>query len=143
MLKQKIKLSLIEDYIKIASISSFCANYSQCCAIEDKTNLIWVTTLAKELQASYDKLLFKYNFMDVSLLALKKELKQAEEELKHCKKECLIYNKTNLLKYSKEIKGLYNNLLEKLNKLALNEIEQRYIMQSLSKAINSPVCVYM
>ena len=143
MIKQKIKLSLIEDYIKIASISSFCANYSQCCAIEDKTNLIWVTTLAKELQTSYDKLLFKYNLMDVSLLALKKELKQADEELKHCKKGCLIYNKNNLLKYSKEIKDLYNNLLEKLNKLALNEIEQRYIMQSLSKAINSPVCVYM
>ncbi len=143
MLKQKIKLSLIEDYIKIASISSFCANYLKCCTTEVKSNLIWVTTLAKELQTSYDKLLFKYNLMDVSLLALKKELKQADEELKHCKKVCLIYNKNNLLKYSKEIKGLYNNLLEKLNKLALNEIEQRYIMQSLSKAINSPVCVYM
>lgn len=143
LLKQKIKLSLIEDYIKIVSITNFCNNYAFLCGMEDKGSSMWVKTMVKELQTSYDKLLFKYNFMDVSLLALKKELKQADEEMKQCKDRTLIYNKNNLLKFSKEVKILYNNLLEKVNKLALNEIEQRYILQGLTKAINNPVCVYV
>ena len=77
MLKKKVKLSLIDDYIRIVLIENFNNNSFDCFDLDSSlTDTINKTKLINcELKTIYEHLFDTLNLNDISLLVLKKELK--------------------------------------------------------------------
>ncbi len=128
MVKRKIKLSLIDDYVKIYNIKSFCevlaTNSSE--SISRVNNL---KVLTNKLLQCYEKLLFKFNLMDISFAILKKDLKKLEQNIKNFTfKE---FNDIQLKKFDEETKEIQNVLMLKLKQLSFNEMEKSYIIENL------------
>lgn len=130
MLRQKLKLSLVEDYIKVVGLSSFCSNCLKNSGQEYINSLSGIKILVDEIQKAYDKLLFKYNIMDVSLLVLKKELKE-NSSLQNAKSFDSVNSIENIEKCKKSVKDIYVSLQQKLNKLSLSDIEKKYITKDI------------
>lgn len=74
--RKKIKLSLIDDYVKIILINNLYKNSIECLVLNDEIlNLIInIKNLSTHLKCEYDKIFEKLKLNDVSLLILKKEL---------------------------------------------------------------------
>ncbi len=109
MFKQKIKLSLIEDYIYLLKIEKYlikCENFK---------NLKYYDTNEK-LKNSYESLFLKYGLLDVSFLVLKKEVSSIDGSLGFNLKDVeYLQNK------------IINGLFEKFKKLKLNDIEINFL----------------
>ena len=116
MFKQKVKLSLIDDYIILLKLEK-----ELCYCVEDVERLHF----NKKLIMVYENLLFKYGLMDVSLLVLKKEIQSCEFGVG-----------LNLEQIKLEQLNLVNLLIDKMKKLKLNDIEQRF----LTKNLNVKIC---
>lgn len=118
MFKQKVKFSLIEDYINLLKIDKAllnCDNYK--CLKHYEVN--------EHLKDSYESLFLKYGLLDISFLVLKKEITSAN---------------VNIFLKLDDIEMLQNNivkgLMEKFKKLKLNDVEVKY----LTKKINVKNC---
>ena len=94
----------------------------------DKTAVFALNKIVEESQKllqCYEKLLFKYNFMDISLLMLKRELQINNSG--HGR----VLNLKQIEKFLIELNEIKTNLFEKIKDLSLNEMEQRYVTQNL------------
>ena len=114
-MKGKIKLSLIDDYIrlylakkKLKNNNSFFQFYNE---LENLCNV-------------YENLFFKIGLMDFSFLKLKKDLNETEVD----------YLNFNFEKIKQETEEINKNLFIKLKKLKFNEAEMFYVNKNLIKS---------
>lgn len=108
----KIKLSLINDYLKLLKVD-FALKNSEIPDVE-------ILNLNNKLITCYEDLLFKFNLMDVSLLVLKKEIYSCNNNFK--------LDVVDIKKIQKEILFL---LFSKMKNLKLNEVETKFITKNL------------
>ena len=118
MFKKKVKLSLIDDYIRIVLIENFYNNSFEMFELdEDLTNTINKTKSVNcELKEIYEKLFEVLKLNDISLLVLKKEL-QINNNL-----------------YKKTLNKGILNLIEVLNR---NFLELSIIKLNLNKKLQT------
>ena len=117
-MKNKLRLSLIDDYIKLTCISKLCINAS----IDNGINKNIINSTARLLLA-YEKIFFKFNFMDDSLAILNRELK-SDNFVRECKYEPSYY--------LSEIEKIKQKFFLYLQKLPLNEVEKSYVASNLN-----------
>lgn len=111
-MQNKIKLSLINDYLKLLKVDFALKN--------SKFEDLNLYNLNEKLIICYENLLFKFNLMDVSLLVLKKEICSCSNNIK--------LDIVDIKKIQKEILFL---LFSKMKKLKLNEVETKFITKKL------------
>lgn len=113
MMKKKIKLSLIDDYIKIMLIKQFYNNYSQLISASCQES---TGKQALNLENTYN-LIFKLLKMDdLSLDILKRQLQNNSKNfLLNSEKLKSILEKSKI-----EINSIEKNLPEKMSKLKIN-----------------------
>lgn len=114
MFNQKLKLSLIDDYIKLLKIDKALIEMNG-------YNGIDCVQVNEKLKNSYENLLFKYGLMDISLLVLKKEILDCIKNLSLDLKD--------IVKMQEDIKI---SLLYKIKKLKLNDVEFRFLTKNLN-----------
>ncbi len=119
MRKNKIKLSLIDDYCKIVTIGNFLNNsfpFSQ--NVEDLTKQIKKTN--NSLQDFYENLFVQLHLNDISFLLLRNQLK-CNNQLFEIAQKSNFENLNNFLITSHETQQeIIFNLREKLSKLKIN-----------------------
>lgn len=126
LIKRKLKLSLIEDYIKIVNIKTIC----HCLLVntnEEKELINSIVKKCNNLISCYEKLIFKLNLMDLSFMILKKELFTNENRTINNFK----YNNLYISKVQQELILIEQAFYLKIKQLSLNEFEQQYISQAL------------
>ena len=134
MTKSKLKLSLLDDYIKVIQINKICINLKLLSLTSDCRCIISkIIDISKGLLQAYDKLFFKFNLMDISLTILKRELQfdKIGQMIMNMDK----LKKDDYLIILDKIKDINTKLKQKLNDLSLNELEQRYIIEDLIEEI--------
>lgn len=113
MFKQKIKFSLIDDYINLLKIDKVllnCYNY-KCLTYYD---------FNEQIKNSYESLFLKYGLLDVSFLVLKQEIVNSP------------YNVYLTLDEVENMQNkIVNNMFEKLKKLKLNDVEINFLIKKL------------
>ncbi len=130
MTKEKLKLSLLDDYIQVIQVNKICVNLKFLSLNQDCQSIVSkILNISNGLLQAYDKLLFKFNLMNISLMVLKRELQFSYIDR-------LMFNEHTLKKEDyiillNKIKNINTRLKQKINDLSLNEIEQRYITQNL------------
>lgn len=130
MTKEKLKLSLLDDYIQVVQVNKICVNLKFLSLNQDCQSIVSkILNISNGLLQAYDKLLFKFNLMNISLMVLKRELQFSYIDR-------LMFNEHTLKKEDyiillNKIKNINTRLKQKINDLSLNEIEQRYITQNL------------
>ena len=115
-MKNKIKLSLIDDYIKLFLTKKTFKNNNFYMQFYDYTN---------NLCDVYENLFFKIGLMNFSFLKLKQELNAVEVD----------YLNFDFPKKKQEIDEIYSNLFMKLKKLKFNEAEIIYVNKTLKAKI--------
>jgi len=126
LIKRKLKLTLIEDYIKIVNIKTIC----HCLLVntnEEKELINSIVKKCNNLISCYEKLIFKLNLMDLSFIILKKELFTNENRTINNLK----YNNLYISKVQQELILIEQAFYLKIKQLSLNEFEQQYISQAL------------
>ena len=111
-MKNKIKISLIDDYIKIFSMQKIIKT------TYFNSDFNKFSTLVNRLCVAYENLLFKIGYMDNKFVLLKQELNKIN---------LIDYKLVNILEKQQEIEEIYKNLNKKLKKLKLNDVEMNYI----------------
>jgi len=114
MFKQKIKLSLVEDYINLLKIDKILLSYEEC-------EKVALNNINEQLKHCYESLFLKYGLLDLSFLVLKKEVENVR---------CVVdYS----LGYVENLqKQIINNMLFKLKKLKLNDVEIGFLTNKLN-----------
>ena len=114
MLKNRLKMFLIEDYVNLLQIECFC--------LKDLGNkmLLSIQHVNNKLKNSYESLLFRYGLMDVSLLLLKREIKTSHL--------CGEFNIDNVKKIQKKIIENFSNLVKHLK---LTDVEIDFLIKPL------------
>lgn len=110
--RKKIKLSLIDDYVKILLIKNFLNNSFENVKLTNITALKQTKELNLKLDEIYNQLFFKLKLNDLSLLILKKELKN--NNILYLKEE-----QNSFLTLENTIQKTYlilNDIFENLNK---------------------------
>lgn len=110
--RKKIKLSLIDDYVKILLIKNFLNNSFENVKLTNITTLKQTKELNLKLDEIYNQLFFKLKLNDLSLLILKKELKN--NNILYLKEE-----QNSFLTLENTIQKTYlilNDIFENLNK---------------------------
>ena len=126
LIKRKLKLSLIEDYIKIVNSKTIC----HCLLVntnEEKELINSIVKKCNNLISCYEKLIFKLNLMDLSFIILKKELFANKNRTINNLK----YNNLYISKVQQELILIEQAFYLKIKQLSLNEFEQQYISQAL------------
>ena len=114
MLKNKIKLSLIDDYVKLVIFENFLNND------ERNSTTLKIASVNSRLKKIYDELFKKLNMNDCSLLLLKKQLKQNSQLQLICNQQ----NRNDLLNHiNSEINKISSQLKQKLGKLKVKPTE--------------------
>ena len=113
-MKSRIKLSLIDDYIKLYLTKKIFKNNNS--FFEFYKHL-------DSLCNVYENLFFKIGLMNFSFLKLKNELNETAVD----------YLNFNFNKIKTETDEICNNLFIKLKKLKFNEAEMLYVNKSLIK----------
>ena len=119
MNKRKIKLSLIDDYVKICLIKNFYFNDFFNISLKQKNCIenIKITLLATS--NIYDNIFKECKMNDVSLLVLQKELSENNNMFTHQLKDMGELDNL-LIQHRNEISNIYTGLKEKLVKLKIN-----------------------
>lgn len=128
MVKNKVKLLLIEDYIFLNKISFACDSFFKQ-NLENNKIVTEVLNLKNQLLEIYEKIFFRFGLMDFSFLVLKKGFKN--DKLENNSK-CEVFSKDNLKRVYCDLKLIAKTLIFKLKKLSLNEIEMKYLVQNLT-----------
>ena len=113
MFKQKIKVSLIEDYIDLLRIDKMLLNC-------DNYKCLKHYVLNEHLKNSYESLFLKFGLLNVSFLVLKQEIESISI------KKTISLNEVEVLQTN-----IVNRMIEKLKKLKLNEIEIKFLTKKL------------
>lgn len=114
MLKSKLKLSLIEDYIKLLQIEKLCLKN------RDTERFSYFEKVNNKLKSSYENLMFKFGLMDVSLLVLKKEIQST-----------CIYNKFEIKDIEFMHKEIINSFTNKIKLCKLTDVEIDFLTKPL------------
>ena len=122
MFKNKVKLSLIDDYIRIVLIENFNNNSFEMFELdEDLTNTINKTkAVNSELKEIYEHIFDAMKLNDMSLLVLKKELKSNNNLYKRTINKNLLNLIEVLNRNFLELSIIKLNLKKKLQTLQLN-----------------------
>ena len=122
MFKNKVKLSLIDDYIRIVLIENFNNNSFEMFELdEDLTNTINKTkAVNSELKEIYEHIFDAMKLNDMSLLVLKKELKSNNNLYKRTVNKNLLNLIEVLNRNFLELSIIKLNLKKKLQTLQLN-----------------------
>ena len=112
ILKNKIKLSLVDDYIKIFYMQKIFQN------TYFNSEYDGFSAMVNRLCVAYENLFFKIGFMDDKYLLLKQELNKIN---------LIDFKFINILEKQQEINEIYKNLNKKLKKLKFNDVELNYI----------------
>ena len=130
MTKEKLKLSLLDDYIQVIQVNKICVNLKFLSLNQDCQSIVSkILNISNGLLQAYDKLLCKFNLMNISLIVLKRELQFSYIDRLMFNEHTLKKEDYNIL--LNKIKNINTRLKQKINDLSLNEIEQRYITQNL------------
>ena len=120
--KKRVKLSLIEDYLQIMLIHNFCSNSFENLEnyINFKNILIKIKQFETELKLIYENLFSILKMNDLSLLILKKDIKENNVMFQLEKEQnfnCIIQtmHKTEI-----KLNQISNNLSIKLKELKIN-----------------------
>lgn len=114
MFNHKLKLSLIDDYIKLLKIDKLLIELNS-------YHVLDCIKVNEKLKDSYENLLFKYGLMDISLLVLKKEIYSCSRGFN--------INIKDVVTKQEEIRL---SLLDKIKKLKLNEVEFKFVTKNLN-----------
>lgn len=126
-MKRRLKITLIEDYIDILRIESFC-EYLKPRVHQSICGLLNSLIEVKDrLKAVYKRLFFKIGLMDLSLAILNKDILSANKLM--FAEKCIDYAFVieNIRKNLQNVKNLEENLDKKLKKLSFNEFEKSYL----------------
>ena len=121
MWKAKTKLLLIEDFIKLNKISFLCDKNDERQCVKS------IKELNSQLLEIYEKIFFKFGIMDYSFLVLKNSLNKSADKSSNVR-----LSESELKKVYLKLKELASGLMEKLKKLALNDVEMQYLIHKLS-----------
>jgi len=110
MRKNKIKLSIIEDYIAVCQMESYLKYLNQYDQLEFKIN---------KLKKQYEQVLFRIGGIDLSFQLLKQNIANDENKLLKINKENHFAQKFNFFE---------ENLKVKMEKLHFNEFEINFIV---------------
>lgn len=123
-MKNKLKLSLVDDYIEIMN-AYHCVEIEKKCGKQSKRKVEELNSFVSKLKSVYEQLFFKLNMVDESLFQLKNELNDMGK-----------YNEENsaekFLKHYTLVSEIYKNLTIKLKKLAINEHEAKYLFDDFN-----------
>ena len=111
-MKSKIKLSLIDDYIRL---------YLSKKILKNNNSFFQFYNELENLCNVYENLFFKIGLMDFSFLKLKKDLNETTVD----------YLNFNFEKIKQEKEEINKNLFIKLKKLKFNEAELFYVNKNL------------
>ena len=110
MVKRKIKLQIIEDYIKILKLEVLLPSCE-----EFKLGFV------RNIKNKYDKIFFKIGLMDNSLNMLKSDFMSLEKcALKNCVNE--------IVKLESEVENINEKLPTKLSNLGFNDLEKSFVL---------------
>ncbi|MBE7076418.1 MAG: hypothetical protein E7374_00815 [Clostridiales bacterium] len=131
MIKEKLKLSLIDDYIKILSIENFNLGVRKEILEEFDTNVYLQTkTLDLSLKTAYEFVFKKIKAVDMSYVILKREIESLPKVYDvGLDKETL---KKNIHENFKYLKDINENLIKKIKKLSLAENDLKFLNQKLA-----------
>lgn len=116
MLKNKIKLSLVDDYVKLVIFENFLNIYNGSTSKE----VVIKINQSSRLKSLYDVIFEKLSMNDCSLLLLKQQLKQNNELTKLCNEQ----TERDMLKMIFEkLDSIEQNLSYKMTKLKINTAE--------------------
>ena len=119
--KAKTKLLLIEYFIKLNKISFLCDKNDERQCVKS------IKELNSQLLEIYEKIFFKFGIMDYSFLVLKNSLNKSADKSSNVR-----LSESELKKVYLKLKELASGLMEKLKKLALNDVEMQYLIHKLS-----------
>lgn len=129
MFKGKLKLKLIDDYIKINQIANFYTYYNQ--KIQFSGFLVLtnnILRITKELKSKYEQIFFKLGLLDSSFAVLKTQILYTTgwlfAEKSHTEVEFAAKTKENL----QILKNIEQKLPLVLRKLDFNDFEIKYIV---------------
>lgn len=116
MFKSKLKLQLIEEYVKICHIEKLSQTNKNLCDSDE--NLI--TKRAKILKRRYELVFLRFGLIDLSFSILKKQINESsfEKNKKNNSKQML---EDQLLKFEREIEN-------KMKKMCLSEFEIKFVL---------------
>lgn len=117
--KKKIKLSLIEDYILICLVNNFYLNSFNSLADEIRSLFEQTKQLNSQLKDTYELMFNKLKMNDLSLLILKKELKENNSLYKISKLQNFANIATTIESFNEKLTNILNNLPSKTTKLKL------------------------
>jgi len=131
LIKEKLKLSLIDDYIKILSIENFNLGVRKDILEEFDTNVYLQTkTLDLSLKTAYEFVFKKIKAVDMSYVILKREIESLPKVYDvGLDKETL---KKNIHENFKYLKDINENLIKKIKKLSLAENDLKFLNQKLA-----------
>ena len=131
MIKEKLKLSLIDDYIKILSIENFNLGVRKEILEEFDTNVYLQTkTLDLSLKTAYEFVFKKIKAVDMSYVILKREIESLPKVYDvGLDKETL---KKNIHENFKYLKDINENLIKKIKKLSPAENDLKFLNQKLA-----------
>lgn len=120
MNKNKVKLSLIDDYIKIILIknflnSTFNENNTGCVALLQNTQ-----ELDSQLEKIYEALFAKLKMNDLSFDILKKELKENNSLFLKTKQNNFLNLENTLNNSNLQLNVIFNSLKSKISNLKIN-----------------------
>lgn len=116
MLKNKIKLSLIDDYVKLVLFENFFNTYN----ISSSQEIASKHNQSTKLKRLYDIIFEKLSMNDCSLLLLKQQLKQNNELTKLCNEHT---ERDIFKKISENVDSIEQNLSYKMARLKINATE--------------------
>lgn len=117
MTKGKIKLQLIDEYIKIVRLKVWLEVHTKTQENRDKEAIVL------QLKSKYEKIFLKFGMMNDAFNSLTDDLKTAGEGVKSH-----FIHQENLNQMFDEIKQISYDLPNKLCRLAINQIEKDYIL---------------
>lgn len=120
--RNKIKLSLIDDYIKIVAIENFYNTLNDFSNENFSTLICNIKQLDFELKTTYTKLIKKLKLNDLSFLILKKELSLNNSIFINEQKTQFSNLKSTIEKTSEELNQINNNLKEKMKLLKVSSL---------------------
>lgn len=121
--RKKIKLSLIDDYVKIMLIFNFCNNsFDNCVFSSTNEEFKKLKNFNLKLKYAYEIILNKLKMNNLSLLILKKELKNNNSiYLKVLKNNFNNFDQT-LFSLNKLMNMIHDNLSTKLKLLKIKSV---------------------
>ena len=121
--KNKIKLSIIEDYIQLLVIDNFFKNDFSCVVQLDKTLFAEVNKTHTFIMFQYNQTLEKLKMNDLSLLLLKQELKDVNHIYNRLEQNNFSNINLTLEELSKKLSTLSLSLKEKQKELKIVPFE--------------------